>query len=602
MPARLPQKFITQKIWRMTLDVGEGDLQGGSKMPETARVDFISFLERYGVDALLAEKLAPEAPLVYWSMEFYDKEENGIKGGGGLGVLAADTRRLAEQLAIPLVIVTPFYRAEYHQSLDGFSSTGQYEPVSPGSSYRFAGRVMVKTAAHSEVEVDIYSRELGSTKIIAVTEPGFGEMYPGENSADHRLYQEMVLGFAGYQTMKDQEIEPSFMQLNEAPTVFAAIAMLDELCMNGKRLEDALMEVKRKTLYTNHTLVQAVEGEFEKAQFDHIIMPNISSSEVKAWINALFNDDGRLKLSLLAIELSGMRSGVSKLHAEVANFTDASDERVRFEAVTNGIADTWIMPKIKQYMTRLGVLDEFGLPTPGYERRLEVLSIGEVRRMRLEGRRMMNGVLAERIDQYGNPIIVPEAAPVFDFKRRFARYKRPDMIFSDPQRLAELLKAHDAHFLLAGKPHPMDEEMKLELTRLLEIIDRNEVLKERVHYIQDYDEAVGRALSFGADCAVNVPVVGQEACGTSFMKDIANFKVLISTPDGGVADVQPIACLEVSGDEVASLYENIDAAARIIGDDEMYLQQIILQLKGYIPVLSGARMMGEYMKLFARSL
>jgi len=248
----------------------------------------------------------------------------------------------------------------------------------------------------------------------------------------------------------------------------------------------------------------------------------------------------------------------------------------------------------------LGVMDEYGLPTNDYAQRLESLSMDEVRHIRSLGRQEMNEVLATRKDQYGNPIAIPESATVFDFKRRFARYKRPDMIFDDPTRLAALLEEHDAHFVLTGKPHPMDEEMKGELTRLLQTIDENDTLRARVHYVQDYDEQVGRALSVGADCAINVPVVGQEACGTSFMKDIANFKVLISTADGGVADVEPIACLEVEDDEINSLYEKVDEAARIVRDDEHYRQLLMHQLKGYAPVFSGARMMGQYMELFAR--
>lgn len=576
----------------------------GSKLtetPEGAHERFSAFLERYDEGITdLSEKLTPETPLVYWSMEFYDKEENDIKGGGGLGILAADTRRVAEELGVPLVVVTPYYREESHQELTHFFQVERREQANPEKLYRRLGEVSVSTTIHYQVPVEIYDRKLGSTRIVTVTEPGFGELYPGSNSGDHRLYQEMALGFAGYQALKNEGLNPPFMQLNEAPTVFAAVAMLDDLCSQGLAFDEALQSVKKKMLYTNHTLVQAAEGKFEKGQFDHMIMPNIVNDEVKEWLVSLFSEEGELKLSSLAIELADTKSGVSKLHARVSDFSDANGDKVQFEAVTNGISDKWIMQGAKDYLVNVGAMDEFGLPTADYAERLEDLSMDKVRAIRLAGRREMNEVLAGRKDQYGKPIHIPEDATVFDFKRRFVSYKRPDMIFDDPERLADLLQEYNGHFILTGKPHSADEPMKRELTRLLQTVDDNEILRERVHYVQDYDEEVGRALSVGSDCAINVPVVGEEACGTSFMKDIANFKVLISTPDGGVADVEPIACLEVSGDEVNSLYERVEEAARIISDDEAYRKLLIHELKGYAPVFSGARMMGEYMQLFTR--
>ena len=125
--------------------------------------------------------------------------------------------------------------------------------------------------------------------------------------------------------------------------------------------------------------------------------------------------------------------------------------------------------------------------------------------------------------------------------------------------MSNILQSHNAHLILTGKPHPNDEPMKHELQRMLTLTHNDPILRQRVHYLQDYDEEIGQALAFGADCALNVPVVGEEACGTSWMKDIAKLKLLISTPDGGVADIQPIACLEVLGkNEAESLYYNMD--------------------------------------------
>lgn len=550
----------------------------------------------------IGKLLSQERPLLYWTMEFYDKDENDIKGGGGLGILAADTRRTAQQLGLPLVVVTPFYTLESHQTLDNFWQKEEIRSVKPGPEYRKFCNTSVSTKVHNVVPLDVYDLTHGSTRIVAVTEQNFGELYPGSNSGDHRLYQEVALGFGGYKALKMQGVEALYMQLNEAPTVFAALARLDDILRHEQSFEVALETLREQILYTNHTLVPAVEGEFNRAQFEHFVYPNILSGRLKEWVNGLFNFENRMKLSLLTIELAGKKSGVSKLHAEVANFNDHKGNKVEFEAVTNGISRKWILPKIENFYHISGILNAADLPSNDYQARLRMIDMQTVRQLRRAGRDHLNTILRERKNQYGHATIIPSDAIIFDFKRRFAGYKRPDMLFSDIDRLTQLLETHNAHLVMTGKPHPNDEQMKQELQRMLHIAHDNQVLRQRFHYLQDYDEAAGQALAFGADCAINIPVVGEEACGTSWMKDIANMKLLISTPDGGVADVQPIACLEVSGDnEADSLYYNMEQAAHILRDDESYKRELIRSLSAYLPVISGPRMMAKYLQLFAKS-
>ncbi len=548
----------------------------------------------------IASSLSATRPLLYWTMELYDKDENNIKGGGGLGILAADTRRTAQQLGIPLILITPFYTLESHQKLDNFWQVEEIRAVHPGPAYRPYGSTSVSTAQHTTAPLDVFERTHGSTQIVAVTEKNFGELYPGSNNGDHRLYQEIALGFGGYKALKTKGIEAAYMQLNEAPTVFAALARLDDMLQSGASFETALHTLRTQILYTNHTLVPAAEGEFSRAQFDHFVYPNISSNTLREWVAGLFNAEHNLKLSLLAIELAGKKSAVSKLHAKVAHFTDRHGDIVEFEPVTNGISRKWILPKIEKLYHTSGILNEADLPSNEYLSHLRSLDMSTVRHLRQAGRNHLTAVLQRRKNQYGQATTIPDEALIFDFKRRFASYKRPDLLFQDTERLAHILVRHNAHVILTGKPHPNDEHMKHELQALLRTAHDNPALRERFHYLQDYDEEIGQALAFGADCALNVPIVGEEACGTSWMKDIANMKLLISTPDGGVADVQPIACFEVSGDnEAESLYSNMEQVAHILRDDESYKREIIRSLGAYLPVLSGPRMMAKYLQLFA---
>ena len=549
----------------------------------------------------LTKELSETRPYVYWTMEIYDKS-NGIKGGGGLGVLAADTRRVAQQLEVPFVVVTPFYRSESHQSIEWLSQTEYSEKVSPQDyGFEYVDEVTVASAGYPDTSLSVFRKILGSTQFVTMSEPNFGQLYEGIGSGDHRLYQEVALGFGGYKALKLVGIKPAVIQLNETATIFAALARLDELCSNGMNLYEAIVYVRKHTLYTNHTLLQAAEPEFHISQFEKLIFPNIKSNAVIHWVREQFDGSGMLRPNMLAIELTEAKNGVSRLHARVANFRDRNNERVKFHAVTNGIdMETWVLPEIMNMYRDKGIIDKFGMPTDDYQEKVNDISIGDIRALKSLGRKELNRVLEHRKDQYGNPIHIPEDAFVFDFKRRFANYKRPYLPFERLDILKQILIDYNAHYLLAGKVHQGDTAMYEHLLRILKEIDSDPILRERVHYLQDYDEELGRAMSIGSDAAINVPVIGLEACGTSWEKDIANLKLLISTSDGGVADIKPIACLEVSGidydAEVSSLYANMHKACQITSNDLMLEGNVKKQLTAYLPIISGARMMKDYLK------
>lgn len=557
--------------------------------------EFYDIIER----SSLTHQLSDSRPYIYWTMEIYDKA-NGIKGGGGLGVLAADTRRVAEKLDVPFVVVTPFYRSESHQKITNLEQEEFSETVSPQDyGFEYIDDVSVSSRGFPDASLSIFKKVLGSTQFVTISEPNFGQLYEGEGSGDHRLYQEVALGFGGYKALKLLGIKPAVIQLNETATIFAALARLDELCANGMNLYEAIVYVRKHTLYTNHTLLQAAEPEFHRSQFEKLVLPNLKSNAVRCWLMEQFRND-RLRPNLLAIELTEAKNGVSKLHARVANFRDRNNDKVKFHAITNGIdLETWVLPEIMQLYSESGIIDKFGLPTDNFHAKIDTLTASDLRAMHRAGRAALNRVLEHRKDQYNHPVQIPENALLFDFKRRFANYKRPYMPFTNPKALRQILVDYNAHYILAGKVHQGDTVMYQRLLEILQLVDTDPILKERVHYIQDYDEELGRALAVGSNIAINVPEVGWEACGTSWEKDIANLKLLISTSDGGVADIKPIACLEVSGknydEEVRSLYLNMHKAARIMQNDSLLEKLTHRQLKAYLPIISGARMMKDYL-------
>lgn len=552
----------------------------------------------------LTKSISKERPYTYWSIELYD-QKNGIRGGGGLGVLAADTRRVAEKMGVPFALITPFYPHEPKQVLKDGEIIDLHLPVDYKKfGFRFVDRVNVKCCGEL-CALDVIEKEFNNTRIISITEPNFGELYSGMSGSDHRLYQEVALGFGGYAALKLIGLKPAIMQLNEVATFFAALARLDELASNGMDFYEAVVYTRKHTLYTNHTLVQAAEAEFEFSQFERFVFPNLKSLAVKKWLTDKFVD-GKIKLSSVTIEIAELRSGVSKLHARVANYRDIAGNKVKFKAVTNGIdMDTWVMPEAMRFYADEGILDKYNAPTTDYKTRLESLSAEEIRRMKTEGRKILNNTLKNRPDHNGQILKFKPNDFIFDFKRRFVDYKRPEMPFSDPVRLRNILEPRDAHYILAGRVHSGDENMSQKLKGLLKVIAEDDYLNTHVHYIADYDEELAYGLSCGANVAINVPIVGLEACGTSWMKDVANLNLLISTHDGGVADGSPKSYLNVSGmddgEELNMLYQRMEEAIQIWGNDFDLEYAMRQQLNEFLPVVSGARMMKDYLDyLFPR--
>ena len=547
----------------------------------------------------LTHKLSPNRPYCYWTIETYDKS-NGIRGGGGLGVLAADMRRVAEQLQVPFVLVTPFYPWESHQKMQNMEQIDYHEARDyKDYGFNFVDTVTIKTA-DSTVALDVVEKQLGSSRFLCITEPNFGELYSGESGSDHRLYQEVSLGFGGYQALKLVGLRPAVIQLNEVATFFAAVARLDELVSSGMDFYEAVVYTRKHTLYTNHTLVQAAEATFHYNQFIKYVFPNIKSVAVKRWLSDKFTD-GTIRLSTPTVEIAELRSGVSKLHARVANYHDINGTKIKFKSVTNGIhMRTWVLPEIMQFYRDHGVLDRFDLPTTrNFEESVDAITAAQIRELKSIGRKRLNSILEHRTDQYGNQIHIPEDAFLFDFKRRFVDYKRPTLPFNDPERLAKILQDHNAHYILAGRVHMGDSNMFGKLMNTLHLIDQHPALKERVHYLPDYDEELGLGLSLGANSSINTPIVGLEACGTSWMKDVANMGLLISTHDGGVADRAADNYLTIEGkneaQETENLYKQMEFAANVWNNDSDLEYWIHKELKAYLDVCSGSRMMRDYL-------
>ncbi len=546
----------------------------------------------------LTKALSAERPYTYWTIELYDKR-NGIRGGGGLGVLAADTRRIADKMQVPFVLITPFYPSETHQVLKNGTIEDIHENVDYHKyGFSFVDNIFIRCCS-TLCKLDVIEKRFGSSRIVAITEPNFGELYSGLSSSDHRLYQEVALGFGGYSALKLLGLKPAIMQLNEVATFFGALARLDELTSNGMDFYEAVVYTRKHTLYTNHTLVQAAEAEFTYEQFERFVFPNLRSAAVQKWLSDKF-EHGRIKLSSATIEIAELKSGVSKLHARVANYHDVSGNKVKFKAITNGIdLDTWVSPSLMEFYHDYAILDDINLPTKNYLQKLSALSADSIRQYKAIGRGILNDVLKNRPDQNGDILQFTNDDFIFDFKRRFVDYKRPELPFRDAERLRSILEPRGAHYILAGRLHTGDMSMSVKLKQILDIISSDDYLKNHVHYLADYDENLAFGLSCGSNVAINVPIVGLEACGTSWMKDVANLNLLISTHDGGVADARMSDYFNVNGpdedSELDMLYQQMQDTIAVWENDFDLEFMVRRQLGAFLPIISGARMMNDYL-------
>lgn len=546
----------------------------------------------------LTKAIGPERPYTYWTIELYD-QDNGFRGGGGLGVLAADTRRIAEKIGVPFVTIVPFYPRESKQFIkDGKLVDEHIEKDYREFGFNLVDKVYIKCCGEL-CPLDVVEKRFRNTRILSITEPNFGELYSDTSGSDHRLYQEVALGFGGYAALKLVGLRPAIIQLNEVATFFAALARLDELVSNGMDFYEAVVYTRKHTLYTNHTLVQAAEAEFSYEQFERYVFPNVRSLAVKKWLAEKFTN-GKIKLSSVTIEIAELRSGVSKLHARVANYHDLAGNRIKFKPITNGIdIEKWVLPEILAYYKEEEIFDTKDMLTPNFADKIEQITASDVHRFKQIGRGILNEILKTRPDQDGRILNFGDDDFVFVFKRRFVDYKRPDLPFRDPLRLRNVLESRNAHYIISGRIHTGDENMVKKLHHIFDVVHKDDYLREHVHYLSDYDEKLAYGLSVGSNVAVNLPIVGLEACGTSWMKDVANMGLLISTHDGGVADASSKSYLNVSGEdeheELNNLLQRMEEAMAI-WDSEFDLEYMIkLQLTNFLPIISGTRMMKDYL-------
>jgi starch phosphorylase len=370
-----------------------------------------------------------------------------------------------------------------------------------------------------------------------------------------RLCQELVLGIGGVRALRGLGIEPAVWHLNEGHSAFMLLERARELVAAepGLGTEEALQRVGRNSVFTIHTPVKDGNEQFERGLASRLLAPWLTScgmpaGELMELGRGLGNDvEPPFDMTAFVLRHATAANAVSRLHGDTANATWAPIRREPISAITNGVhAPTWIGRPLRRLFERAAARS-LGSDAPGPEvfDHLSEITVSDLwgahRQQKRELIEFMRGRLARQFARHGeSPGVLRELHAAFDpetliigFARRFATYKRADLLFHDEARLGRLLADAErpVQVVLAGKAHPADRPGQQVIQRIF-TLSRTEPLRGRVFILEDYDMRIARFLIGGVDIWLNNPRRPLEASGTSGMKAAMNGIPSISILDG----------------------------------------------------------------------
>ena len=519
--------------------------------------------------------------VAYFSCEFGLDESLPIYSGG-LGVLSGDHLKSASELGVPLAAVGLLYRRGYfHQQIDAEGRQVERYPVNDFDRLpvvREEVTVAVELARGSKAPVPVYAQvwraQVGRTRLYLLdtdVEENAGwarritdALYGGDR--EHRIHQEIVLGVGGIRALRGLGVEASVYHLNEGHSAFLQLERLRELVEDqGIDRDAALQRLRASTVFTTHTPVPAGNEVFDAA----LVQRNVSDLAARcglAWkdfvaLGRVRPDETGFGMTPFALRTSAYANAVSSLHGEVSRemwhalWGELPVSEVPIRSITNGVhARTWISDDLAG---ALGADEETGTPDFARAYDLDDATLWRVHRAAKDAL-----LRSMRSRGYGDGFD-PEALTI-GFARRFATYKRADLLFSDASRLAALLDDAERplQLVLAGKAHPADEGGKALIRRVAEFA-RDPRANGRVVFLEDYEMTLARYLVQGVDVWLNTPRRPLEASGTSGMKAALNGGVNCSILDGWwIEGYSAETGFAIGGDAVAPTEKEQDAADR----------------------------------------
>jgi starch phosphorylase len=527
----------------------------------------------------------PQSPLTrvaYFSMEFMLSEALPIYSGG-LGNVAGDQLKAASDLGVPVVGVGLLYQQGYfrqvldkdgaQQALYPYNDPGQL-PIRPlrqanGDWLRLEldlpGYSVWLRAWQVQVgRVQLYLLDSNDLANLPAHRGITSELYGG--GPELRLNQELVLGIGGWRLLNALGVKPEVCHLNEGHAAFAVLERARTFMgETGQPFEVALAVTRAGNLFTTHTPVTAGFDRFSPALIEQYLglyaknKLHISLHDLLALGRANPNDSSEpFNMAYLAVRGSGAVNGVSRLHGKVSRriftplFPRWPAEEVPIGHVTNGVhMPSWDSAPADDLWTEACGKDRWlgTTKTKTLEQDIRRVSDAKLWQFRTAASKSLVEYARERLSRQltasgASPQMVDAAKHMFDpnaltlgFARRFATYKRPNLLLHDPERLLRLLTNPQrlVQLILAGKAHPADQAGQALIQGWTHFIRRPEV-RPHVIFLSDYDMHLTEHLVQGVDVWINTPRRPWEACGTSGMKVLVNGGINLSELDGWWAE------------------------------------------------------------------
>ena len=519
-------------------------------------------------------------PVAYFSAEFGLHESLPVYSGG-LGVLAGDHIKSASDLDIPLVGIGLFYGQGYfRQQLDlGGWQREEYlktdvnqmpMEVAIGKDGR---PVVVEIETRSgRICAKVWRVKVGRRDLLLLDSDVEGNA-PEDRQLTSRLYggdlririrQELLLGVGGLRALKALGISPGVLHLNEGHSGFAVLeAIRMRMEEEGISFEAAVPRISRDVVFTTHTPVPAGHDRFDAGLVEEHIGPlrealGLSQESLLGLGRENTNNaDELFCMTVLALRLSRRANAVSALHAEVSRamwtnlFRNKLEDDVPIGHITNGVhVPSWLAPEMFRLYDRhlgtdwhqrsseakiwLGIenVDDGELWETHLNLKSQLIEFVRRRAVAQAERRGEPREVLQRLER----VLSPDALTI-GFARRFATYKRANLILTDIERLASMVNDPNrpVQFVFAGKAHPLDEPGKRVLQQIAELM-RDPKFRDKFVFVEDYDINVGRHFVQGVDVWLNNPRRPLEASGTSGQKVVLNGGLNLSILDGWWAE------------------------------------------------------------------
>jgi starch phosphorylase len=515
--------------------------------------------------------------IAYFSAEFGIHESLPIYSGG-LGILAGDHMKSASDLGIPLVGVGLLYQNGYFRqylNTDGWQQEHYLENDFHNMPLEMIhdedGHPLAVNIQFPErtVKVQVWKVQVGRVRLFLL-DTNLPENTPFDRTITQTLYggetemricQEIILGIGGLKALFAMKQEPTVCHMNEGHAAFMALERVRKLRNRyNMSFDEALETAKASNVFTVHTPVAAGNDEFPVEMIDKYFghyydMLGISRQQFLALGRVHADDEHEsFKMPVLALRTSAYRNGVSQLHGEVSRkiwsglWSEVPVGEVPINAVTNGIhARTWLSPELNSLFERyLGAHWADEAVDKSIWHNLDQVPDEEIWRIHQRCKERMVGFARQRLKRqlqrrgafhtelsWAEEVLDPEALTI-GFARRFATYKRGNLLLREPERLIKILTNTETpvQFIFAGKAHPRDTAGKELIRQLVHFASENPEIRRRLIFLEDYDIDIARYMVQGVDIWLNNPRRPMEASGTSGMKAALNGVLNMSTLDG----------------------------------------------------------------------